>query len=715
MASQLKMDFETNTINESFKENSLYNWCLLNNRQDILDDWNDKNNSFYNITYASNKKIQWKCHSCGFEWEDTPTHRTKSNRGCSKCNKKKVALSLSTVKDIKDSVLIKYPLIAKEWSPKNERGPETYYPSSNKEVLFICSNCGNEYKKQISKRCIRGQGCSICSNYKVVVGKNDLFTTNPELKIEWDFENNIIDPTTINSSSKEKVNWICLKGHKWPAVVYSRAIDKCGCPKCNAERRTSLPEKIIYFYVKKYFSDTIENFHPKFLKKKEIDIFIPSLKVGIEYDGKNWHKDINKDFKKDILCNDNGIKLFRIREEGCPNYESPSTLVLTGKYKNDFIYLEESLKFLLNQLNVVNPVVDLKHDINSITEKYLTLEKENSVAKDSRLMLDWDYGKNKGVNADFISIYSNRPFNWKCHTCGYEWPVSPAHRSRGHNCPACSGQVIIEGKNDLLSQYPDIAKEWDYELNNKKPNEVAAHSNKKAHWICSKCNHHWESMIDSRTRGCGCPECKKDKIAEKLSKAPKEKSFGMKYPDLLIDWDYNNNKVSPFEIYPNANMIVNWKCHICYNSWPAYVYSRTKSKGSKCPYCSGRFAITGVNDLATEHPELMKEWDYSKNTLDPTKEKSGSSKNAYWLCSTCGYSWKTKINVRTRGCGCKKCAQIKVKESSKKQIICIETKQVFKSVSEASMLLNISRNSISNCLTKRCNTAGGYHWEYKNK
>ena len=47
----------------------------------------------------------------------------------------------------------------------------------------------------------------------------------------------------------------------------------------------------------------------KYLSKKEIDIFIPSLKIGIEYDGKNWHKDFNKDLKKDKLCKDNGIDL----------------------------------------------------------------------------------------------------------------------------------------------------------------------------------------------------------------------------------------------------------------------------------------------------------------------------------------------------------------------------------------------------------------------
>lgn len=31
---------------------------------------------------------------------------------------------------------------------------------------------------------------------------------------------------------------------------------------------------------------------------------------------------------------------------------------------------------------------------------------------------------------------------------------------------------------------------------------------------------------------------------------------------------------------------------------------------------------------------------------------------------------------------------------------------------KSSKILNISRNSISNCLTGRCKSSGGYHWKY---
>lgn len=31
---------------------------------------------------------------------------------------------------------------------------------------------------------------------------------------------------------------------------------------------------------------------------RELDVFIPSINVAIEYDGKKWHSDIDKDIEK---------------------------------------------------------------------------------------------------------------------------------------------------------------------------------------------------------------------------------------------------------------------------------------------------------------------------------------------------------------------------------------------------------------------------------
>ncbi|MDE6285303.1 MAG: Helicase associated domain protein, partial [Bacilli bacterium] len=72
---------------------------------------------------------------------------------------------------------------------------------------------------------------------------------------------------------------------------------------------TSFPEQAILFYVQKIFPNAT-----KYKSKdiSEIDIFIPELRVGIEYDG-FYHKNISKDIYKTKKCLENNINLIRVR------------------------------------------------------------------------------------------------------------------------------------------------------------------------------------------------------------------------------------------------------------------------------------------------------------------------------------------------------------------------------------------------------------------
>ena len=61
-------------------------------------------------------------------------------------------------------------LLLEEWNVrKNEElglDPSKLVIGSNKYAFWKCSICGNEWKAQIAKRGIRGQGCPICGKKK---------------------------------------------------------------------------------------------------------------------------------------------------------------------------------------------------------------------------------------------------------------------------------------------------------------------------------------------------------------------------------------------------------------------------------------------------------------------------------------------------------------------------------------------------------------------
>lgn len=74
----------------------------------------------------------------------------------------------------------------------------------------------------------------------------------------------------------------------------------------------------IFEFIRSIYPNTIRQNDRKILEGKELDIYIPKLKLGIEIDGDYWHSNIfkNKDFhyNKSNLCQSLGIRLIHIQE-----------------------------------------------------------------------------------------------------------------------------------------------------------------------------------------------------------------------------------------------------------------------------------------------------------------------------------------------------------------------------------------------------------------
>ncbi len=86
----------------------------------------------------------------------------------------------------------------------------------------------------------------------------------------------------------------------------------------------------------------------------------------------------------------------------------------------------------------------------------------------------------------------------------------------------------------------------------------------------------------------------------------------------------------------------------------------------------------GINDLETRCPELLMEWDYEKNTIQPSDVSAGSQKKVWWKCSSCGHEWMASAVNRSRGRKCPECAK-KIRGLSRtrgeveKREVCLKT------------------------------------------
>lgn len=128
--------------------------------------------------------------------------------------------------------------------------------------------------------------------------------------------------------------------------------------------------------------------------------------------------------------------------------------------------------------------------------------------------------------------------------------------------------------------------------------------------------------------------------------------------------------------------------------------------------------IVGVNDLETWCKEnnmnhLVEEWNDEKSITNFTK---GSNYKAKWRCRFCGHEWQASIVHRTHSsAGCPECAKKTIARKKAKKVLCIDTGEIFNSLSAASRTKNTAISYISQCCRGKQRTAGGYHWRYVNE
>ena len=131
--------------------------------------------------------------------------------------------------------------------------------------------------------------------------------------------------------------------------------------------------------------------------------------------------------------------------------------------------------------------------------------------------------------------------------------------------------------------------------------------------------------------------------------------------DLLSQWDIEKNlPITPETISFGSNRRIHWHCEKGHH-WTAILWSRQKGTG-KCPICSNKKIVTGINDLKSQYPALMQQWHTRKNQgLDPSQISPGTHRSVWWICEH-GHEWRAEIRTRTLGeCSCPVCTGKKVK------------------------------------------------------
>lgn len=216
-------------------------------------------------------KILCKCTIDGYEWEAIPRNLLRG-RGCPKC----AGLAKPTDEEFIDKLHEVNPNIQVLGTYKNSRT----------KIKCKCKIDGHEWEAKPDDL-LKGHGCPQCmkiTHEKFIQRFNKL---NP-------YANDIeVLGTYIGSQTKIKCK--CKKDeYEWEATP-SNLLRGTGCPKCN----TSKGEKRIaqyldnlgikYIYDKPYFEDLVGT-GGRLLRP---DFIIPSLKIWIEFDGRQHFEPVD--------------------------------------------------------------------------------------------------------------------------------------------------------------------------------------------------------------------------------------------------------------------------------------------------------------------------------------------------------------------------------------------------------------------------------------
>ena len=126
--------------------------------------------------------------------------------------------------------------------------------------------------------------------------------------------------------------------NEWNAFPKNIIYHQTGCPVCSGNIQ-SFPECAVFFYARQYFGPEVQK-NPYLIFEDDNfscrgDIYIPSMKTLIEYDGTPWHDDDyvrERDAKREHFFDKYGLDVYHIRE-----YPGDSSLIGNFHMNKPFI------------------------------------------------------------------------------------------------------------------------------------------------------------------------------------------------------------------------------------------------------------------------------------------------------------------------------------------------------------------------------------------
>lgn len=231
--------------------------------------------------------------------------------------------------------------------------------------------------------------------------------------------------------------------------------------------KSSIPEQYVGFYLYKVFGDEVE-YQKQFewLGKQSLDIYIPSLKLAIEYDGEYYHR--NKFFSGEVktsICRSYGIYLIHIQEMKATQEKSRKRNVISYYYEKKYKNIDVAIQSLFTLINKkYGEEIQIDINIDRDNAEFISYVQDKYHKK--TIAYVWPESKEYWLEEKSqLSVYdvfytNNNPFLLKCPHCQKEFTLFTRyfHHRRSLVPCECEYKGIEEALKNVIKKYKETGE-----------------------------------------------------------------------------------------------------------------------------------------------------------------------------------------------------------------------------------------------------------------
>lgn len=243
-----------------------------------LEKYGDQKYDYSLSKYISSKKqVTIRCIEHDYIFKQIPSYHLKGTAGCKFCKK--------SYSDFESFLVL---------ANKKHHNKYTYikdsFKTSQVAMEIVCPVHGTF--QQSPNTHLSGSGCQLCG--RTTTAKKKTYNSDKFIEKANKVHNNKFTYDKLIYTNARATVTITCSVHGDFEQIAANHLRGYGCKPCAESTFVSKAEKDLVLYLQSLELDVIQSYRPPWMGRLELDIYVPSLNLAIEYNGSVYHHSDNE-------------------------------------------------------------------------------------------------------------------------------------------------------------------------------------------------------------------------------------------------------------------------------------------------------------------------------------------------------------------------------------------------------------------------------------